>query len=186
MLQFLKNLQRAFMPSPDQLRANTLYNTAVAQSRQPGFYLAGGVPDTIDGRFDMIVLHAFLIMRRLRDGGPDGEALSQALFDEMFADMDRSLREMGVGDMGIGRKVRGMGKAFMGRVRAYEEALEEGGNALEEALTRNLYRSAPPSPVALALVAAYVRHENAALKSFPIAALMAGEASFGPAPGDSP
>ncbi len=186
MLQFLKNLQRAFMPSPDQLRANTLYNTAVAQSRRPGFYLAGGVPDTIDGRFDMIVLHAFLIMRRLRDGGPDGERLSQALFDEMFADMDRSLREMGVGDMGIGRRVRAMGKAFMGRVKAYEEALEAGGGALEEALTRNLYRSAPAAADALARIAFYVRRENAALKTFPIAALMAGEVSFGPAPGDVP
>lgn len=186
MLQFIKNLRRAFMPSPDQLRANTLYNTAVAQSRRPGFYLAAGVPDTIDGRFDMIVLHAFLIMRRLRDAGPDGEALSQALFDEMFADMDRSLREMGVGDMGIGRKVRGMGRAFIGRVKAYEEALEEGGAALEEALTRNLYRSAPPAPEALVAMAGYVRRENAALRSFPIAALMAGEVSFGPSPGETP
>lgn len=186
MLQFFKNLRRAFMPSTDQFRANTLYNTAVAQSRRPGFYLAGGVPDTIDGRFDMIVLHAFLIMRRLRDAGPDGETLSQALFDEMFADMDRSLREMGVGDMGIGRKVRGMGKAFMGRVKAYEEALEAGGVALDEALTRNLYRSSPPAPEALARLAAYVRRENAALKAFPIAALLAGEVAFGPAPGETP
>lgn len=185
MLQFFRNIRRAFMPSPDQLRANTLYNTAVAQSRRPGFYLVGGVPDSIDGRFDMIVLHAFLVMRRLRDAGPDGETLSQALFDEMFADMDRSLREMGVGDMGIGRKVRAMGKAFMGRVKAYEEALEEGDAALEEALTRNLYRSAPPSAESLAAMASYVRRETAALKSFPVAALLAGEVSFGAAPGEA-
>ncbi|MEN3973583.1 ubiquinol-cytochrome C chaperone family protein [Emcibacter sp. SYSU 3D8] len=186
MLQFLKNIRRAFMPSPDQLRANALYNTAVNQSRRTGFYTTCGVPDTIDGRFDMIVVHAFLIMRRLRDGGPDGEALSQVLFDEMFADMDRSLREMGVGDMGIGRRVRAMGKAFMGRVKAYEEALEEGGAALEEALTRNVYRDAAPAPAALDHLAAYMRRENTALRSFPIAALMAGEVNFGPAPGDSP
>jgi cytochrome b pre-mRNA-processing protein 3 len=186
MLQFLKNIRRTFMPSPEQLRANALYNSLVGQSRRPGFYLAGAVPDTLDGRFDMIVVHAFLVMRRLRDAGPDGEGLSQVLFDEMFSDMDRSLREMGVGDMGIGRRVRAMGKAFLGRVKAYEEALEQGGDALEQALARNLYRSAEPPPAALAGMADYVRRENASLKGFPIAALMAGEVSFGPAPGEAP
>ena len=182
MLQFIKNLRRAFMPTPDQLTANALYNTLVAQSRQPGFYLAGGVPDTLDGRFDMIVLHAFLVMRRLRDGGPAGETLSQALFDEMFSDMDRSLREMGVGDMGIGRRVRAMGKAFLGRVKAYEEGLEQGGTALEEALERNLYRSGPPPAGAVDRMAAYVRREMTALKAQPLAALMAGEVVFGAPP----
>lgn len=186
MLQFIKNIRRAFMPTPEQLRANMLYNVLVAQSRRPGFYLAGGVPDTIDGRFDMIVLHAFLVMRRLRDAGPEGEALSQALFDEMFADMDRSLREMGVGDMGIGRRVRAMGEAFLGRVKAYEEALGQGGDALEEALSRNLYRAAPPPPEALAAVAAYVRRETGNLRQLPLAALTAGELTFGSAPGDVP
>ncbi|MGE0668202.1 MAG: ubiquinol-cytochrome C chaperone family protein [Sphingomonadales bacterium] len=183
MLQFIRNIRRAFMPSPQQLRANALYNAAVAQSRRPGFYLDGAVPDTLDGRFDMIVLHVFLVMRRLRDGGPEGEALSQALFDEMFADMDRSLREMGVGDMGIGRRVRAMGEAFMGRVKAYEEALEQAGGGLEDALARNVYRSSPPPAEALAAMADYVRRENTALRGFPVAALMAGEAAFGPAPG---
>jgi cytochrome b pre-mRNA-processing protein 3 len=182
MLQFIKNLRRTFTPSPGQLTANALYNTLVAQARQPGFYLAGDVPDTLDGRFDMIVLHAFLVMRRLRDGGASGEALSQALFDEMFADMDRSLREMGVGDMGIGRRVRAMGKAFMGRVKAYEEGLEQGGTALEEALARNLYRSGPPAAGAVDRIAAYVRREVAELKAQPLAALMAGEITFGTPP----
>lgn len=182
MLQFIKNLRRTFMPSPDQLTANALYNVLVGQSRKPGFYVAGGVADTLDGRFDMIVLHAFLVMRRLRDGGMPGEALSQALFDEMFADMDRSLREMGVGDMGIGKRVRAMGKAFMGRVKAYDEGLEQGGTVLDEALVRNLYRSEPPRAEVVAGMADYMRREMANLKAQPLEALMAGEVAFGPPP----
>ncbi len=182
MLQFIRNLRRSFMPTSEQLTANALYNVLVAQSRQPGFYLAGGVPDTLDGRFDMIVVHAFLVMRRLRDGGAAGESLSQTLFDEMFSDMDRSLREMGVGDMGIGRRVRAMGKAFLGRVKAYEDAVDQGGEALEEALARNLYRAEPPSPEAVGIIAAYMRRETEALKAQPVEALMAGRLAFGPPP----
>ncbi|MEN3950368.1 ubiquinol-cytochrome C chaperone family protein [Iodidimonas sp. SYSU 1G8] len=173
-----------FVPTPDQLVANALYNTLVGQSRQPAFYLDGGVPDTLDGRFDMIVLHAFLVMRRLRDGGERGETLSQVLFDEMFSDMDRSLREMGVGDMGIGKRVRAMGKAFMGRVKAYDEGLDTGGDALEQALLRNLYRSAPPSDESLASMVAYARREAAHLGEQPLDRLMAGEVTFGPALGE--
>jgi cytochrome b pre-mRNA-processing protein 3 len=187
MLQFFRNIRRAFMPTPGQLRANALYNTIVAQSRHPGFYLDGGVADTLDGRFDMIVLHAFLVMRRLRDAGQEGEELSQVLFDEMFSDMDRSLREMGVGDMGVGKRVRAMGKAFLGRVKAYEEALDDGGEAaLGEALNRNLYRSEPPRETARRCMVDYVRRETAALRAYPLAALLAGEVAFGPAPGEAP
>ena len=80
-------------------RAHDLYDTIVAQSRLPAFYQAGGVPDSVDGRFDLIVLHAVLVTRRLGGAGEPGKALAQELFDLMFADMDRSLREMGVGDL---------------------------------------------------------------------------------------
>jgi cytochrome b pre-mRNA-processing protein 3 len=179
MLQFFRSIRRAFTPTPQQLTANRLYNTLVGQSRLPAFYVEGAVPDTLDGRFDMIVLHAFLVMRRLRAGGEPGEGLSQALFDEMFADMDRSLREMGVGDMGIGRRVRAMGEAFMGRVRAYDEALDPGGPSLEDALKRNLYRSSDPGEDVLGRMSAYVRTQDALLAAQPIDALMAGEVRFG-------
>ena len=182
MLQFLKNLQRAFMPSPDQLRANALYNTAVAQSRQPGFYLAGGVPDTIDGRFDMIVLHAFLIMRRLRDGGPDGEALSQALFDEMFADMDRSLREMGVGDMSVGKHIKRMVKAFYGRAAAYEEGLDGNDDALERALAANLFRNVNPPRDVILGIGSYLRRASAYLATQPVIDIEAGQVDLGVPP----
>jgi len=158
--------------------ANRLYNTIAAQSRQPSFYLDAGVPDTLDGRFDMIVLNAFLVMHRLAGEGDEAEKLSQALFDEMFRDMDRQLREMGVGDMGIGRRVRAMGKAFLGRVEAYHKALEDEPGVLEEALLRNLYRGDEAARNGAALVARYVRAEAAWLAAQPLEALMEGEVRF--------
>ncbi|MBI1180549.1 MAG: hypothetical protein GC201_08320 [Alphaproteobacteria bacterium] len=185
MLQFIRSLKRAFTPTPRQLAANALYNAIVGQARQPAFYVDGGVPDTLDGRFDMIVLHAFLLMRRLRDAGESGELLSQALFDEMFADMDRSLREMGVGDMGIGKRVRAMGEAFMGRVKAYDEGLDRPSPALEEALSRNLYRAGQPEEAQLHRMAVHVRAQNADLAGQPLDALLAGAVRFLPALGEA-
>ncbi|WP_374466727.1 ubiquinol-cytochrome C chaperone family protein, partial [Ferrovibrio sp.] len=91
-----------------------LYRAIVAQSRQAGFYREHGVPDSLDGRFDMIVLHSFLVMRRLRRIGAAAEPLSQQLFDLMFADMDSNLREIGVGDLSVGKKVKAMAQAFYG------------------------------------------------------------------------
>src|SRR5262249_18572993 len=116
-----------------------LYGAVVAQARRPAFYLRFGVPDTLDGRFDMIALHVFLVMRRLKAEGEEGRALSQALANRFFADLDRSLREMGVGDLGVGRRVKVMAKAFYGRIAAYEAGLNSGDTALGEALKRNLY-----------------------------------------------
>ncbi len=85
--------------------AVALYDIIVAQSRMPGFYLHCGVPDTVDGRFDMIALHAFIVLRRLKDRRRD---TAQELLEAMFDDMDRSLREMGAGDLGVGRRVKTM------------------------------------------------------------------------------
>ena len=96
-------------------RAAGLYGAVVAQARQVVFYRDLGVPDTVDGRFELIVLHMVLLLRRLNREGDDGAALRQALFDVLLDDMDRSLREMGVGDLGVGRRVKAMGKAFYGR-----------------------------------------------------------------------
>ena len=118
-------------------RADGLYRRLVDRAREPVFYALCGVPDTLDGRFDMIVLHVALVVRRLRAGEIPEKALSQALFDTMMDDMDRSLREMGVGDLGVGRRVKAMAKAFYGRAAAYDAALSEGA---EEALTAALER----------------------------------------------
>lgn len=140
-------------------RARALYAEIAHKARTPEFYAALGVPDTIDGRFDLIVLHAHLVVRRLKIAGRQGRALGQALFDTMFANMDEALRELGVGDLSVGRKIRHLTEAYYGRALAYEEALQSPGDnvLLEAALTRNVYQGTAPGTAELAALADYVR-----------------------------
>jgi cytochrome b pre-mRNA-processing protein 3 len=150
----------------------------VAKARQPFFYAQLDVPDTVDGRFDMIALHAILVVDRLAKSGPRAKDLSQRLFDEMFADMDRSLREMGVGDLSVGRKVRTMAEVFYGRARAYRDALSRNDMpALEQALVRNIF----PETVKAASVSALAAYVSAAarlLAERSDAEIMTGQLSF--------
>lgn len=152
-------LEKLFGRSPLKDQAHVLYVSAVRQARQESFYATCGVPDTIDGRFDLIVLHVFLLLRGLKKGGEAGQKLGQAVLEVMFDDMDQNLREMGVGDLSVGKKVKAMARAFYGRAQAYGDALEPGAaaNALEEALDRNIYGREAPSPAQLQALAAYVR-----------------------------
>ena len=110
-----------------------LYGAAVAAARDPYFYVELGVPDTLDGRFDLVGLHAFLLIRRFSEDKA-AKDLAQAVFDAMFNDMDVNLREMGVGDLSVGKKVRVMWEAFHGRAAVYAEAMKLGPEALAEAL----------------------------------------------------
>lgn len=159
-----------------------LYTAIVTQARKSDFYSQLGVPDTLDGRFDMILLHAFLLMRRLGRVRPDGAVLNQALFDLMFADMDNSLREIGVGDLSVGKKVKQMAQAFYGRVEAYESGLAaDDPGMLKDALVRNLFRTAKPSPERIDAMAAYVRRTDAILALQADQELFGGNPSF-PAP----
>ena len=168
--------------------ADTLYVAAVRQARQPGFYTRFGAPDTLDGRFDMVTLHVFLLLRRLRDEGKEGAALAQKLFDVMFEYMDQDLREMGVGDLSVGKKVKAMARAVYGRIAAYEAALDEGGEAgqaqLVEALRRNLYSARDPHDEDARAFARYIVDQAAALAGHSGADLLAGRASFLAAPYD--
>lgn len=170
-------------PSPKDA-ARGLYHSIVRQARRPGFYDHCGVPDTVDGRFDMISLHAFLILKRLKRDHPKTADVAQAVFDVMFADMDENLREMGVGDLGVGKRVKDMATAFFGRVAAYETAFKGGEAAFAEPLRRNLYRNTQAEDSQVALIAGYILREDAALREQPVERLMAGEAVFGPAPGE--
>ena len=121
--------------------AHELYCSAVAAARAPFFYRELGVPDTLDGRFDLVGLHAFLLIRRLQAVQGSGPALAQAVFDAMFSDMDLNLREMGVGDLGVGKRVRAMWEAFHGRALAYETPIAAGDTqGLAAALARNVWR----------------------------------------------
>jgi cytochrome b pre-mRNA-processing protein 3 len=114
-----------------------IYGMIVAQAREPLFYRAMGVPDTVNGRFDMVLLHLWTVLRRLRPA-PGGAELSQALFDHFCGDMDANLREMGVGDLTVPKRMHKFGEAFYGRSAAYDAALEAGGEALAQALCRNI------------------------------------------------
>lgn len=165
-----------FRRSPEEEPARGLYGAIVARSRETTFYEALGVADTLDGRFDVLALHAFLVMRRLKRDRSATARLSQTLFDLMFLDMDENLREMGVGDLSVGRRVKDMAKAFLGRVAAYEAALQaEDPAVLEAALRRNLYRGAAVDDRHVAAVADYVRRQDAFLAEVGLAALQAGE-----------
>lgn len=177
MFGFLSRRRRA-----DARLAEALYLQIVRQARKPEFYLFGGVPDTVAGRFDLIALHAFLAMRQLKATGRQGAGISQALFDTMFADMDRNLREMGVGDLGVGRRVKAMAKGFYGRVHAYEVALAAPApDALTEALTRNLYAGQAVEPARVAAMADYLRREAKAGDGR--TDVLEGQVEFGPPPG---
>src|SRR5579862_8365539 len=119
-----------FRTTPVREAAERAYGRIVEHARQPGFFIDGGVPDTVDGRFELICLHAFLYLHRLKRESKRAAPLGQRFFDTMFADFDRSLREMGTGDLSVGREVKRMAEAFYGRVAAYEQGLEADGAAL--------------------------------------------------------
>ena len=167
-----------FRSDPMRGAARLAYRRVVEQARQPGFFVDLGVPDTIDGRFELICLHAFLFLHRLRRETTEGATLGQRFFDTMFADLDRSLREMGTGDLSVGREVRHMAEAFYGRIAAYQRGLAADDAALEEALARNLFGTAPATPACLAAMAAYMRREAARLDREGTPELLSGRVRF--------
>lgn len=160
--------------------ADTVYVRLVERARDPWFYDTAEVPDTVDGRFDMIVLHAHLLFRRMGETGPEGELLAQDIFDAMFLDMDRSLREMGVGDLSVGKHIRGMAKAFYGRSAMYEDGLKAGREALRRALLENVYRNSEPSSAAVDALADYMERQAAAMAERPLDALTDERGPFPP------
>jgi cytochrome b pre-mRNA-processing protein 3 len=171
-----------FRSARDTDTARRLYVRIVAQAREPAFYARLGVADTIDGRFDMVALHAFLILRRLKGDRAATARLAQSIFDVFFADMDQNLRAMGVGDLSVGRTVKGMAKLFYGRISAYDEGLVAGERVLADALARNLYRGADVEKHALEAMVGYVRREADALEQQPVDRLLGGDVIFGRPP----
>ena len=123
------------MPSRGTIEA--IYGMIVTQAREPLFYRDFSVPDTVNGRFDLLLLHLWMVLRRLRpvEGAAD---LSQALFDRFCDDMDGNLREMGVGDLTVPKRMQAFGEAFYGRVAAYDLALTAGREPLAQALCKNI------------------------------------------------
>jgi cytochrome b pre-mRNA-processing protein 3 len=179
-------ITRLFRRPPELEPARRLYDAAVAQGRQPVFYARLGVPDSVDGRFDLIALHVWLLQRRLRRAGQPAEGVAQQLAEVFFADMDLSLREMGAADIGVGRRVKRMIEGFAGRALAYDAALAGGDQALAVALGRNLYGGRPAAPGQVLAVAGYLRAAEAALNGQDDAAALAGSLAFPPPPAGGP
>ena len=115
-----------------------IYGMIVTQAREPIFYRDLGVPDTVNGRFDLLLLHLWLLLRRLRTVAQGGAELSQALFDRFCADLDDNLREMAIGDLAVPKKMQAFGEAFYGRIAAYDMAVTNGLEALAQAIDRNI------------------------------------------------
>jgi cytochrome b pre-mRNA-processing protein 3 len=135
MLWPFNHFRKPRIPSRGTIEA--IYGMIVTQARQPLFYRDLGVPDTVNGRFDLLVLHLWMVLRRLKaiEGGVD---LSQALFDRFCDDMDANLREMGVGDLAVPKRMQAFGEAFYGRTAAYDLALTAGAEPLAQALCKNI------------------------------------------------
>ena len=151
-----------------------VYSAIVAQSRQPRFYADWAVPDTVTGRFDMISLHLALLFRRLRNEDKD---FSQAVFDLFFKDMDRSLREMGAGDLAVPKKIQKMGNIFFGLLAALSEAMDRRDLlALETVLSKNIFDGATGPHIRD--LAEYLFAEDAALAAQPAQAIIGGAIAF--------
>ena len=147
--------------------AAALYLRVAEDARRPRLFDACGIPDTLDGRFDALALHAALAIDRLRRE-PDGDRLAQAFFDVMFQHLDLTLREIGVQDLGVGRRIKIMAEGLHGRALAYREALAGGGpTSLAEALRRNAYGGRSPADAALARLEEHVREYAEMLANTP-------------------
>jgi cytochrome b pre-mRNA-processing protein 3 len=135
MLWPFNHFRKPPLVSPGTIEA--IYGTIVTQAREPLFYRELGVPDTVNGRFDLLVLHLWMVLRRSRPMA-GGVELSQALFDRFCEDLDANLREMGVGDLAVPKRMQAFGEAFYGRSAAYDLAVSDGREALAQALCRNI------------------------------------------------
>ncbi len=154
-----------------------VYGDIVAAARLPALYTVMGVPDTVMGRFDSLVLHVALLLRRLRALPPPADQLAQELVDRFFKDLDSALREIGIGDVSVPKKVRALGEAFYGRAAAYDEALspDAPADALEQALARNVL-GREDEPVLAAALAQHVRRLAKAVDGFELERILAGRA----------
>lgn len=159
------------------LAAPALHHAVVDAARRDSFFLKGGVPDTLDGRYELLALHVMLLLRRLR-GSED--KLAQEVFDAIFAQLDLNFREMGVGDMGVGKRVRAMAEGLYGRMTAYEAALLTDDEALHKALCNNLFGTLPEAPARSVTqpFIDYIHRAVAHLDTQPLADITKGQVSF--------
>lgn len=170
----LSFLERLFGKGRQSARLQPLYRSIVAVGRDPVWYRDGEVPDTVDGRFDMIATILSLVLIRLERGGDAARADSALLAELFIADMDGNIRQMGTGDLMVGKHVGKMMGAVGGRIGTMRTALESG-EGLDGAVGRNIFHDKPPSEAAVSLIAARLGRLHTALSERPIEAVMAGD-----------
>jgi cytochrome b pre-mRNA-processing protein 3 len=162
--------------------AYSLYGAIVAQARQPALYTEFRVPDTLDGRFDMVVLHGFLLFHRLKTETETTRQIGQAVFDIFLKDMDGTLREMGVGDISVPKKLKKMAEVFFGRIRAYDDALTAGDHAaLVAAIGRNVFPDGAPAGAA-EQIASYVESSVSSLGAQSLDDILAANLAYSQIP----
>ncbi len=156
-------LQRLFKPRPAKVAGSALFKALSTQARQPAFYERLGVADTVEGRFELYVLHLVLVLHRLKGHGAEAAEISQAVFDTFLRNLDEGLRDMGVGDLSVGKKMRRLGEAVYGRIKGYDRAFADAdpAGALEALITRTVYQDRPDPPPA----ASMARYASAAVAS---------------------
>ncbi len=168
-------LQRLFKPRPAVQAGRALFKALSAQARQPVFYASLGVADTVEGRFELYVLHLVLVLHRLKGRGTQAAETSQATFDAFLRNLDEGLRDMGVGDLSVGKKMRKLGEALYGRIKGYDRAFADADTslALEGLVHRTVFQE-QPSPGAAPL-ARYIAAAAAGLDAQPLEQVMAAE-----------
>jgi len=171
-------LDRLFRQSPPQIAGRALYAAAVGQSRRTELYDELRVPDTVEGRFEAYTLHVVLLLDRLRGEGQQASETAQHLFDTYVKALDDALREMGVGDLSVGKKMRKLGEAFYGRVKSYEAAFAAlpARGELEALIARTALEGVRGSPARK--LADYVLAQREALAAAPLSALIEGQAAW--------
>jgi cytochrome b pre-mRNA-processing protein 3 len=172
-------LSRFLGPDKSALAARRLYDAMISRAREPVFHTRFAVPDTIDGRFDLLALHAFALMEVLKSTQPKGAQIGARLASVIFAGFDDALRELGISDFGISRRMKALAGAFYGRLEAYDAAASEP--ALSGAIVRNLYRADVMRVHEAEILAHYITLARAALRA-QSDALLQGAADFGPLP----
>jgi len=169
--------------------AQALYGSIVAQAREPQFYARNGVPDTMEGRFEMVLVHLFIVQNRLKAEGRVARSLSQAVSEVFVSEIDSAMRELGVGDLAVPKRMRKVGEAYLGRLQSYVDALADpDGSVLPAALARNIWApeddldlssgSATDQKADVEALAAYVRAASTQLAACSYDDLSAGRLDF--------
>ena len=171
-------LRNLFRPRPAVEAGRALYAATVAQARTPMLYADLGAPDTPEGRFELYSLHVYLVLERLKDQGEAAAETAQGLFDTYVSALDNTLRELGVGDLSVGKRMRKLGEAFFGRIKSYEAALPKLPDTaeLEALLARTVYAGTDAAKAPD--LAAYVVARRRALADQALERLLAGDVTW--------